>query len=169
MVAELDRKSILLSADGGTLEIVSHDGEHLATVAVPPGRVPAARYLDLIPDGGFLRVGDGIAVTQARSRIGIQPYGAASHDSGANPDFRPTSATRMERELRLTLSRMQQATARVEARERALAKIERVPHAPVPVPPAPVPVPPAPAPVDPALAPVEPAPQPVVGAVKAVE
>lgn len=133
---DIHRNSVFLSASGGQLDIV-RDGEILASVAVPPGRVPAADYLDLVPEGAWLEVSDGLAVMdppRARRNVGVQPYGDLSHASGANPDYRPTSASRMELEMRLTLNKMQAATARLEARQRALESIERVPPAPAPAP-----------------------------------
>lgn len=127
---EINRKSVLVSAAGGSLDFVSADGEVLFSVPVPVGRTCAAEYIDLVPEGGSIEVGAGVTVLQPRSSVGIQSYGAGSHDSGANPDFQPTSASRMEREMRLTMARMQAATARVEARERALAQVVRMPNAP---------------------------------------
>lgn len=134
---EINLRSFLVSAHGGTLDYVSPYGEILYSVAVPPGRIPAREYLDLVPEGGRIEVADGLAVVNPRSWAGVQPYGAGSHDTGANPDFRPTSASRMEMEMRLTLNKMQAATSRIEARERALALVERIPPAAAP---APVPV-----------------------------
>lgn len=127
---EINRKSVLVSAAGGSLDFVAGDGEVLASVPVPAGRTCAADYFDLVPEGASIEVGAGVTVLQPRSSVGIQSYGAGSHDSGANPDFQPTSASRMEREMRLTMARMQAATARVEARERALAQVERMSKAP---------------------------------------
>jgi hypothetical protein len=40
----------------------------------------------------------------------------------------------MEKEMRLTLNKMQAATARIEAREKALSLIERMPTASAPTP-----------------------------------
>lgn len=129
---ELNAKSVIVSAKGGTLDYVStNDGELLFSVAVPAGRVSAREYLELLPPGVEIQVADGLAVIN-RSWYGVQPYGAGSHDTGANPDFAPTSASRMEKEMRLTLNKMQAATARIEAREKALSLIERVPQAPAP-------------------------------------
>lgn len=131
MSHEINSASIFVSSLGGVLEFVSPDGELLASIAVPPGRVPAREYLELLPDGAALEVSEGLAVVQPRSGLGVQRYGEGSHHSGANPDFRPTSASRNEREMRLTLARMQSATARLEARAAALASIEVIPTAPV--------------------------------------
>ena len=131
---ELNSKSVIVSAKGGTLDYVSHDGELLFSIAVPAGKVPAREYLDLVPPGAKVEVADGLAVINPRSWHGVQAYGAGSHDTGANPDFAPTSASRMEKEMRLTLNKMQAATARIEAREKALSLIERMPTAPAPAP-----------------------------------
>lgn len=140
MAREINAKSVFLSAAGGVLDFVSQDGELLASVAVPPGRVPARDYLDLLPEGAAVEVSEGLVVLQPRSGFGVQHYGQGSHETGANPDFRPTSASRNELEMRLTLARMQAVTSRVEARERALWAVERIPAAPAPAP--------APAPAD---------------------
>lgn len=135
MKSDITTKSVLLSDTGGSLDII-RDGEVLASIAVPAGRISASQYLDLVPDGAGLFVGSGLSVLEPRNRIGIQPYGFDSHASGANPDFKPTSASRLELEMRVTMRKMQSATDRIEARERALAQIERVPKAPPVAPPA---------------------------------
>lgn len=147
---ELNSRSFLVSAKGGTLDYVAPDGEILFSVAVPPGRVSAREYLELLPEGCEIQIADGLAVVNPRHGYGVQSYGEGSHDSGANPDFRPTSASRFENEMRLTLNKIQAQTARLEARERALAAIERMPTAPAP----------APEP-DPVLESVQPEPAPV--------
>lgn len=134
MAQEIDHKTVLLSGAGGTLEMISEDGETLAVIDVPPGRVSAAQYLDLVPLGGHLAVAEGLTLLRPRSWAGVQDYGKGSHESAANPDFQPTTATRMEKEMRLTLSKMQAQSRRLEARERAWASVERIPQNPAPAP-----------------------------------
>jgi hypothetical protein len=126
---EIKRNSVFLSLNGGVVDIVDQSGV-LAAISIPAGRVPALDYFDLIPDGAWLEVVSGLAVLEPRLGYGVQKYGDGSHDTGANPDFAPTSASRMEMQMRLTLAQMQASTARLEARERALASIERIPTAP---------------------------------------
>ncbi|MBW7921366.1 MAG: hypothetical protein H3C51_04615 [Rubellimicrobium sp.] len=126
---EVTRNTTLVSKDGGFLDVVL-DGEVVMTVAVPPGAVRAAPYLDLLPDGATFEVSEGLVAVAPRHRVMVQPYGPGATDSGANPDYQPTSASRLEREMRVTLNRMKAATDRVERRERALASIERIPKAP---------------------------------------
>lgn len=127
--SEISRKTRLCSASGGTLDIVSDDGEVLGQISVPAGAVMAAQYLALIPEGAHLEIADGLAAINPRHRIGIQPH-PLGREMGANPDFVPTSASRMERQLRVTVARMNAATDRLERRERKLAEIERLPKAP---------------------------------------
>lgn len=130
----IDRKTLFVSDGGGKLDMVSEDGELLASIALPAGQVPALPYLELVPPGATLQVSEGVSTLRKRHRIGIQPYGAGSHDSGANPDYRPTSASRMEREMRVMMSRVQSSEKRVEAKLAALSRIERIPQAPDPAP-----------------------------------
>lgn len=128
---QISAKSVIVSRNGGLIDIVSPDGEVLSSLPVPAGRVRAAEFLDLIPAGAHVQLGEGLELHSPRSGVAVQAYGEGSHDTGANPDFQPTSASRLEREMRLGIARMQQATSRVEARERALARIERIPTAPL--------------------------------------
>ena len=126
-IQQMQRGASLVSSGGGRIDYVTPDGEVLLSVAVPPGAATAGRFIDLCPPGAVMDVMGTIAVIPPRSFHGRQRYGKGSHDTGANPDFKPSSADRMQRELRVTLSRMQQATSRVEARERALADVDRIP------------------------------------------
>lgn len=128
-MAEVTHQTALVSDKGGTLDVV-RDGEVLFSVNVPAGVVAARDYLALVPDGARLEIASGLVAMDPHHRVMVQPYGPGATDSGANPDFQPTSASRMEREMRVTLNRMKAATDRVERRERALAAIERVPRAP---------------------------------------
>lgn len=125
-------KSYFVSADGGSMEFIDENGEVVAQAPIPPGRVSVRDYLDIGRDAVEVRLSAGVMLVEPKSGVHRQKYGSGSHHTGANPDFRPTSADRMAREMRLTLNRMQAATARVEARERQLAKVQRVPTAPKP-------------------------------------
>lgn len=123
-------KSVLVSASGGTIDYVSASGEVLRSVLVPPGVQPALLYFQLTPPGAHLDIAEGLELVTPKGGYGVQPYGAAAYDTGANPDYQPTSASRMERQMRKTLADMQQATKRIEARAKALEGVERIPKAP---------------------------------------
>ena len=124
--------SIFVSASGGTFDVLGPDGEVLATLGVPAGRVGAAQYLDLIPTGGGVDCGADLALVEPAS-IGAVIRGLDYYDSGANPDFQPSSADLMQRQLRVAVAHIQaRADETIDARMRALQAIERVP-APVEV------------------------------------
>lgn len=128
---EIKSNTVLVSAKGGQLDFV-RDGEVLASVVVPPGRVPVSDYLDLVPDGAEVQVSGGLVPLTPAPRVGIQRHDM-SLESGANPDYQPTSATRLEMQMRVAVNHMAAATSELEARMRALDVIERVPRAPDPV------------------------------------
>lgn len=88
------------SADGGTLDFLSSKGEVLLSVAVPPGVVSARKYLAMAPEGVTVEMGEGLALVPASGRAyGVQPYGEAAFETSANPDFKPSSADAMARQL----------------------------------------------------------------------
>lgn len=126
-------KSYIVSAHGGQLDYV-RDGEVLLSVAVPPGRVRAAPYFDLAPEGAEIHPGKDLKLVEPRSAYGVQDYGPGRYETGANPDFQPTSADRMQRQLRHLVAQMAATSKRLDAREAALASIERIPNAPEPAP-----------------------------------
>jgi hypothetical protein len=125
---EICSLSLLVSKGGGTVDYVTDEGEVLMSVDVPPGMVSAREYLAICPPGAQMQVRDGLVAVPPRNGYGVQSYGAGSHDSGANPDYQPTSASTMERQMRAQLMRMQAATDRLEKRANALNKIETIPR-----------------------------------------
>ena len=122
---EISAKSFFVSAKGGTIDFV-RDGEVLASVAVPPGRVPAMDYLGLVPRDCDVEISEGLAVLDPPSRIGVARHDAAL-ETGANPDFQPTSATRLEVQMRLMMNQMLSESREKDARLRALESVERMP------------------------------------------
>ncbi len=127
---EIQKNTVFVSSSGGVLDFVSDEGELLASIAVPPGRVPASDYLDLVPDGASIQLSEGLAALTPRLLSGFQDFGSQAFVSGANPDWKPTSASRHEKEMRLMLNRMAALSDRVERRAAALDTIERIPTNP---------------------------------------
>lgn len=122
---EINRQSLLVSATGGVIDYVAPDGELLLQVAVPAGRVRAADYLDLCPDGAEMQVSSGLYAVQPKSWASIQARDD-QFDSGANPDFQPTDAAMQERRLSMILHKINEQSERVEKRFAALQAIERI-------------------------------------------
>ena len=130
---EIQRDTALVSANGGILDYVTEHGEVLMSVAVPPGLQMAAPYLDLCPEGARLEIAEGIVAVPKRGRVYSQTHGEKT-ETGANPDFQPSSADRLQRQMRLDMARMQADQRRLDARLAQLAAIERIPDAPKPEP-----------------------------------
>lgn len=113
---------------GPTLDAIDSDG--IVQLSVPlPDQSLLRDYAALLPEG---------CEWDLRSVYTLAPkssYGAAKfadpYASGANPDFRPTSASQLENEMRLAVRRMNAATAEVRnaARQRAVAKLDVIPKA----------------------------------------
>lgn len=125
---ELNLRSSFVSAKGGVLDFVSPDGEILLSVSVPPGIVPAREYLELCPDGAEVQLSKGLAVVAPRKGYGVQTHDKRC-DSGANPDFQPTSADRLQRQMRMMVNQVQAQSKALDARMKAFEKVQRVPAA----------------------------------------
>lgn len=134
---EITAHTVFVSMDGGYLDVISTEGELLFQIAVPAGRVRASQYLDLVPEGARLEVSVGVYAFQPPARVGgkggVMDFGEGSHDSGANPDFVPTNATRLELETRQRLAHLTKLGTTLERRMKALDAVERIPEAPVKV------------------------------------
>lgn len=129
MALQLNARSKLLCGDKAQLFIVDPDGEIEQTIPLPSGIVHAAPYIALLPEDRQFMLGENVTIVPARQGVHVVTH-HMRHESGANPDFKPTSASRLERELRVAMSKFTSATSRIEAMERAAAKVERIPRAP---------------------------------------
>lgn len=122
---ELNRNSIIVaSAAGGTLDLVSEDGEILATFPVAPGRSKATRWLDLVGPGQELQAGDGVVVLEPSHRIRLMDFGEEAFTSAANPTFRVTNAARQAREMDRRLRKLEVTQSRLSAKEAVLDRVQ---------------------------------------------
>jgi hypothetical protein len=130
-MSQLHPNGKIVSAHGGTLDYVDADGQLLFSVAVPAGVRLAREYLDLAPEGVNVEIAEGDLVAIApRSWHSIQSA-QTEVESGANPDYQPTSADRLQRQMRHNLAVMQAEQKSLNARLERLAAIERIPVAPL--------------------------------------
>lgn len=125
MGMEVDLRTVLVSSDGGTIDVVAADGEVLASIGIPPGRVQAADYFDILPPGAHFEVSKGLAAMQPRSGVVKTGYGRDAILTDANPDFQPTQVSEMERQMRAAMSHMMQVSTRLERREAAQEDVQR--------------------------------------------
>lgn len=109
---ELHPRAVLVSAEGGYLDMISPEGEVVSTIYVPPGRVRASYYTDLLQPGFSFQISSGLVSFPPRSRVSVTDYGAAAHLTDANPDYRPASD--LDQQMRATMRAMLMATTRTE-------------------------------------------------------
>lgn len=126
----MDPRSTLIAETATKVGVISADGEHLFNIPVAAGVHSARSLLTLLPPGCRFDDDADIVIVDPPSAVGIQKYGPGWNESGANPDFQPTSSSRLEKQMRLAVAQMQASTKRLDAREKALASIERIPVAP---------------------------------------
>lgn len=129
MADEINSRTILVSASGGLLDVVSPDGEILYQIAVPKGRVRASQYLELLQPGERVEIADGLVAFRPKSGVGVIVH-PEQMDSGANPDFQPTSASWQQRKMELTVAKLAASQKVLDAKLLALGSIERIPQAP---------------------------------------
>lgn len=130
MKTDVFKHSKLVSAKGGTLEVLSDDGEVMADIKVPGGIVDAAPYFGIVPPGGSLFVKDGLAVYDgAASFVVEQAPGAVETAAVAFVEI--TSATRAAREMERMMAEISERQAALQADARAFhaARIETMPKA----------------------------------------
>jgi hypothetical protein len=128
---EIFHKAMLCSVKGGRVDFLSYDGEHLASLPVPPGVWPASKFLDLLPDGASAVLDGDITQMLPKSGYGAVPRRHTDYESAANPDFSPSSAAHQEARMRLMVNNMvaEISAVQVEKRLAALGSIERMPTA----------------------------------------
>lgn len=121
----------LIIPKAGSLSYIWPDGVLEFAIDLPRGKYPAREYLDLLPQGCTLET-VGVVVVSPPALGGLRAYGDGQYDTGANPDFRPTSATQLELELRNQVKQAQLLNRTLQARAAALSAIEAIPAAPKP-------------------------------------
>lgn len=109
--------------------LIDAHGEVFGTIPLPEGVSRAGALLNLIPPGGTAELSKGCSLLRQPSAVGVVSH-AERQESGANPDFQPTSATRLEKEMRVTLNRVKSQSKALDARMKALDTVEKIPRAP---------------------------------------
>ena len=122
----MNRKAFFVSLSGGLVRYLA-DGELLFEVAVPPGRVSVAEYVDMWPDGASVEY-SGVTLLEPRLLGGVS-FAAGRTESGANPDFVPTPASRYEVEMKKQIDEAKLLNRTMRARMNALANVDFVPDA----------------------------------------
>ena len=121
-------KGTFVSVSGGTLDMIDDTGEVLVSVAIPAGLVPAAPYFAFDPGNTAWKLQG--ATFHPPRRLGGLTLPVSFTYTGANPDFQPTQASRLELQLRDQIRQAQILNTTVSARLAALASFDAMPSAP---------------------------------------
>lgn len=118
---DLRNATILVAGDASVTACGEH-GEVLWIEGLPLGSHKAAQYLPRLAEGDTLILeGAAMAMMRGVNRAQRNKYGEGSHESGANPHFVVTSASRHQRELD---RKIELITARSDKLEKRLAAAE---------------------------------------------
>jgi hypothetical protein len=127
---ELPQVTLLVSREGGEIEITHKQTGEVVAIGLQPGEYKAARYAQYMTPDHELYPGEGVTAIQ-RKRSGRIRHPSAM-ESGANPDFRPTLASQFEVEMRKQLAALAAKTDRLERREKALQLAQQAQQQPKP-------------------------------------
>ena len=116
------RTKVVAGREGGEIKNYSHDGKVKWTVGVQPGVTMCTEFLGDMEPGDYLKVTAGMFVPAfPPGRMERMKYGPGSHDSGANPDYRPSRLTDGEKQLRKLIAGLQ---AKSVAMDQKIAQFE---------------------------------------------
>lgn len=112
----------IVSGTGAIVNVVDEDGLVVMTEGLALGSHPTKRFIRYMPENGQLTVSGGVTIMMPASRVKAVKYGEGATDTGANPDFKPTSAERERRALLHKVTRLQNENAK---HDRMYARLER--------------------------------------------
>lgn len=100
-VKNAKRAICMVGLEGGSVSVVSAEGEVIATEGLQPGRYRCSEWVPFMsaPGDSLQFEGQASPLVPNGGRVRAMKYGPGSHDTGANPDFVVTSADRFQREL----------------------------------------------------------------------
>lgn len=104
---------------------ISEDGEMIFKRGFPTGEHKLVGLAHSMAESDSLEFGPDCDVYILQSRARRVPYGVGATDSGANPDFQVTSATRNAREMERTLSLLNLKIDTLDRRSASLAAMEK--------------------------------------------
>lgn len=100
-VKNAKRALVMVGLKGGSVSVISAEGEVIATEGLQPGRYRCNQWVPFMsaPGDSLQFEGEATPLVPNGGRVRAIKYGPGSHETGANPDFVVTSADRFQREL----------------------------------------------------------------------
>lgn len=116
---------ISVSAAFTSVTCISEDGELIFKRGFPAGDHKLLGLAHSMAETDLLEFGPDCEVFVKLPRVLRVPYGKGATDSGANPDFQVTSASRNAREMQRTLSLLNLKMDTLDRRAAAMSAMER--------------------------------------------
>lgn len=124
---ELVSTKLMVALQGG--EIVCHNekGDENWAVGLLAGMHDAKQFAPYMSKTDVLEmIGPIIALTTIGGRTTAQNFGQLARESGANPDFRPTTFTAAEIRMRKLVEEVNQKASRVDQQIAAMTKAKKM-------------------------------------------
>ncbi|WP_071675233.1 hypothetical protein [Nioella nitratireducens] len=131
-ISQLASAKVLVGKDGGEIRFADGNGD-LIPLGVPAGVHLGRELFDGLPADWDVDPGSGVTIlAPAGERASRMRMGAVAYQSGANPDYRPSSADADRRRLEMLVQQSNRRSQRLEQRLESLARLsERVPSEPL--------------------------------------
>ncbi len=116
--------TLLVGVAGGQVEAVSPDGIVQFAIGLEPGEHKGARIAKYMGPEDEARFTEGVtAMLPEGNRAARMKYGPGGAESGANPDYRPSSAATQQKYLARTVAKL---TAKSDSLDRRIAAHDRL-------------------------------------------
>lgn len=118
-------KFLIVPPAGGRLAAVTADGEVVWEIGLNTGIHSSNQFLPFLPDGCDFEIEDGIQVYDDPARTArrvARPAIKRDRDSGANPNWRPSSDYKDQKQMRTVMRKQAEQQAKMQKR---MADMER--------------------------------------------
>lgn len=123
---DMANSRFFVGQQGGEIRCVSPDGEIKWCVGLSGGVHHTDVYRQYMFDGDAIEVTGSVTIqSPGGRRLKAQPYGPGGSESGANPDFRPSTAATHQRQLDLTLRKITEQSKGLERRMKSFERLAR--------------------------------------------
>lgn len=123
--SELAKATIMVPLAGAEITATDTDGVVRWSLGLPAGVHEGRKLLQYAALSDVFELDGATAMLADGSKVSRMSYGPGAYDAGANPDYRPTSASTNERRVSLMLKQMTAQSKSLEKRQRKWEEIMR--------------------------------------------
>lgn len=123
---EMTNARFFVGSAGGQITCIDKNGEEVWRL----GFMPGVHYADLfkadLKIGESIEMSGEIALMRRNGRVRSQKYGETAFETGANPDYRPTTASTQELRLRKMMAELDAKQKGLTRRIEGLKKVREI-------------------------------------------